>query len=789
MRTRYSIAPLSTLSAQKGNNPVRRSALYCLLAGCTLLLSACQSKPSPDNFSAAAPSGTTGPEDLQTAYRVRSDFNVPLNLDAGWAAAINSPAQVVADQPFRIRFEVATNGHASLPRRYRLEFRRNEGNWQALPAENFPQPSKKLELELEPGPTGELTDRWEIVEGSSSDLSWQSAVESGYLRAETQDQALLAMGRYATHWEAVEFAVELRLPGGRSTQAGIVFGYKDASNYQRLDVDSSGAVSIIQVENGRETVMTRHQTEPVLDRFFELKLIQEGDALIVEFDDEALVFRAELDQRIPLSTFGLYLPAGARADFESIEIEGMPRSPRTSIVASKHFKHGAPTKNLLAGSRLAFGGGAGVSFAATTPEWRGAGTHGEWEFPIVIRYFSDEAAVNAHGDVFEYRLVDESGRPLASESYATASLIVPDGHLGGTFVETPMRIGPWQASDGSLYFLMEPAETWNNLMVVKSSDGGRSWREMDGVNRPATGDLEGFASRLIGDRIHMLHQTSDDVLYHVFRTVDHPQQADSWAIRDEWLASPEEPPTQVADLAVRSDGSVVAVYGGPEKIHYQIRSPAGKWSAVTVIDADRGPNLSGPAVVLGRGDVVHLAYTGSDGTAWYRRILPDGSMTERVQFAADLGTRSDDVGSILPLVYFEASGEVALLYRLATGQLCERRVGPDDQWSTPVRVSDRIVVQNAVDAEQTGADAIAFGDSLQVLFIEEGSGHLYHSSRTDQGDWSEAVCVVDDKNVQWVRGTLIQNPDGTPAYGYVIDGGADGGSGMNQYGQISLGDL
>jgi len=109
-------------------------------------------------------------------------------------------------------------------------------------------------------------------------------------------------------------------------------------------------------------------------------------------------------------------------------------------------------------------------------------------------------------------------------------------------------------------------------MTVRSTDGGATWTEMDGANRPATGDLEGFASRMADNRIHMLHQTSDHVFYHVFRTSDHPEQPNTWAIRDERLASPQEPPTQVADIAVRSDGSVVAVYGGPEKIHYRIRT-------------------------------------------------------------------------------------------------------------------------------------------------------------------------------------------------------------------------
>ncbi|MFW6217367.1 MAG: hypothetical protein ACOC4K_00080 [Verrucomicrobiota bacterium] len=764
------------------------------LAALGLFLAACQTSQPTDasnpeskpGLSESLPSGGETQTDRQTAYRIRSDFDAPLNSETGWAAAADTPAQVAADQPFRIRFEVETGAADARAARYELQYRRNQGAWRPLPAENFPQPAKEVELNFESRPERPLGELWRMEAGTTDALSWQAGDRDGFLRVRSDAGPVLALAQYSAPWEAVEFAAVLRLPSEGGTRAGMVFACQDARNYRRLEVGASGSVALIQVENGRETVSARHQTEPVLDRFFELKLIREGRKLVVEFDDEALVFRASDDTPHSLATLGFHLPEGGRTDFANFVVEGLPRSPRTSITACGGFEHGAPTEDILTGSGRPFGGGAGVSFAETTPAWTAADAHGEWEFPVVIRYFSDEAEMNEQGDVFEYRIVDAAGRPLAAEAYATVSLNVPDGHLGGTFVETPMRIGPWQARDGSLYFLMEPSETWNALMVVKSVDGGRSCREVDGANRPATGDLEGFASRLAGDRIHMLHQTSDEVVYHVFRTADHPQQPDSWAIRDEWLASPAEPPTQVADLAVRSDGSVVAVYGGPEKIHYQTRHPAGGWNDATVIDAGRSPELSGPALVLGADDVVHLAYTGGDGSAWYRRILPDGSITERTQFAKDLGTRSEDVGSILPLVFSEESAEVSILYRTADGFLRERRLGPDGQWTEPVQVTDRTVVQNAVDSDQTGADAIAFGDSVHVLFIEEATGHLYHTARSGDGGWTDPVRLVDDKKVQWVRGARIRGRDGKAAYAYVIDGGADGGSGMNQFGQIPL---
>lgn len=721
----------------------------------------------------------------QSAFRVRSNFDAALNATNGWAGDINEPATVLADQPFRIRFEVEAGKAANTERRYQLQVRRNSGAWEPLGAENFPQPAKEFELDFETQPEQSMDELWQVVTGDSSALSWQADGDKGYLQLHAQDEPLLALGQYQTHWQPLEFALDLRLPEANA-RAGLVFGYENAENYLRLDLQAGEALQLVRVSEGTESNLASHPFEVKQDQWFELKLIMEGQELIVEYDDEALVFTENLKQDIPASAAGLYLPQGNRVHVQTLVEEGKPRSPRTSIMASKSFAHGAQTENLLDASEQAFTGGAGISFADQTPVWSAQSGHSEWEFPIVVRRFSDYAKLNEPGDQFEYRLVDEKGVPLTSDATAAVTLDVADGHLGGVFVETPMRVGPWQASNGDLYFLMEPAETWNALMTVKSSDGGKSWREMDGEQRPKTGDLEGFASVLVNDQIHMLHQTSNHVFYHVFNTSDHPEQPDTWAIQDERLASPVEPPTQVADLAVRSDGSVVAVYGGPHKIHLRTRSAEGDWSEEIVIDADQGPDLSGPSLVLGRDDLVHLAYTGSNGTAWYRQLSPENQLTPRVEVAEGLGTEPEDIGSILPLVYLPESDTVSLIYRLSDGHLWERRVDAAGSWSEPVQVTDRKVVQNSVDSDQTGADAIAYGEGIKVLFIEQSTGRLFYTAREGDGDWAEAQLLVDNEQVQWVRGALIKQSNESAVYGYVYDGGADGGSGMNRYRELPL---
>jgi catechol 2,3-dioxygenase-like lactoylglutathione lyase family enzyme len=470
--------------------------------------------------------------------------------------------------------------------------------------------------------------------------------------------------------------------------------------------------------------------------------------------------------------------------WEPVLAEDFPKpeqaTPRVSVVSSRAYEPGTATIDLLAGASLAHVGGAGLSLSAATPRWAGGGS-GEWEWPLVIRRYADGPVSNEEGDTFEFRVVTEDGTPLETRMTPAVALAVPVWHLGGTFVETPGRIGPWQASNGDLYFIMEPTETDNRFMVVKSSDGGRTWREADGANRPEADDLESVAGQTAGATIHLLHQKSRVVYYHTFRTSDHPTHPDTWDVRDDVVAQPAPPPTQAATIAVRTDGSVVAVYSGPEKLHLRTRAPAGSWGAEATVDAEVGPNLSSPQAALGRDGVVHLAYRGADGTAWYRRVRPEGSLTERVLIATGLGTGETDVGAILPLAYVPKTDTVSIVYRLATGLLWERRVPRDDGPSAPVQVSDRAVAQSVVDSDQATADVIVDGTTMYVLFVDEASGAIY-TTHSKAGDaWTTPALVLDGINASWVRGQPVRRAGGARVYGFVFDAGSKGGSGMNRY--------
>ena len=726
----------------------------------------------------APPAGGEG----QPGFRVRSVFDAPLNSDEGWAGALNENVTIHADEPFRVRFEVEpAEPLAGGP--FRLQYRRNRGDWTDAEAHDFPYPERHLDLDLADAEVGATPEGWSVARGDAALLAVAEDGPEKVLRARVDQEPLV--GLYAPPWDATELSAEFRLTAGNRSGVGFVFGDVDAGSHGRVFLDAAtGAIRVSRFTGGAEAVVAEKKAAIVPGRWLEIEIQAEGRTVEVDYQDDTLELTTDLGADVPpWSQVGFHLPAGGSAEFRELTIEGEARTPRLSIVACSATENGAATTDLLRGSAAVFRPGAGMSLDDRTPPGTGAGSHGEFEWPLVVRRFADGAVTNDEGDTFELRMVGAGGGPLGASVNPVLPLSIRPGHVGGTYVETPGRIGPWRAASGDLYFIMEPTETDNLFMMVKSSDGGLTWREVDGAHRPPTNDLEAVDSRQVGDTIHILHEVSESARYHAFRTSDHPTSPDTWAVGGELVAE-VEPVAQGATLVVRSDGSQVAFYVGPTRIHYNVRSAAGRWGQDAVIDADVGPNLAGPQAVLGAGDTVHLAYYGTDGSIWYRRMSPDGTFAARQQLATGAGTTRAEYGAVLPLVYVPETDTLVVVYRLASGALWERRIVKEGTPTAPVKVTDRDVVRDAVDSQQPGADAVADGATVRVLFIEQSSRGIF--STRDTGGWQPSTLRIGGILGSWVRGQVYTRKGGAKVYGFVYDAGSHGGTGMNRFAEIVL---
>lgn len=725
----------------------------------------------------------------QSGYRIRSDFKAPLNSDTGWAAATNEIATICTDQPFRIRFETI-GGSIMNNQRSSLQYRRNKGTWTKVEVAKFPKPENISILDFNEAREGPLSDLLLLIQGNYEALKVVSDERDYYLQATASRESLICLIPFDPPWKPNQLTVRFRLMEGNRNGAGIIFGFEAPGSYYGLHIDPSGTCRLSRFDHGMEQHLIERQIGDIKGKWINIEAQFTKNLVAIETDsgDEPAKFEADLKSEIAALPVGFYVPATNSADFSEFELEGSTNSPRVSIVAADVYQNGEATIDLLAVSGRDFKPGAGINYSDKSVQWPSGAVQSEWEWPLVIRRFADGAVTNDHGDIFEFRLTDTYGNQFKSAANPVIVLSLPENHVGGTFVETPGRIGPFQASNGDLYFIMEPAETDNKLMMIKSIDNGASWREVDGANRPKANDLEGLAAEMYGNTIHIIHQQTHRTWHHSFRTSDHTLQPDSWDIRDHLIATHDSPSTQVASIAIRSDGSIVSVFGGPRKVHYKIRSVDGKWGdQICTVDEGNDLILSDPQVTLGADDEVHLVYYGHDGSAWYSKFLRDGSITKSILLSSDLKPDPDATdGSILPLVYIPETNTLAVIYQSKTGYLWERRITDDGQISPPKMVSDRKVIFSAVDSHQAGADVVAHGIAVHVLFIEDGSGSIYHTYAIGNNDWQPSTLLIDGIYGSWIRGSVHLGTDRSPVYGFVYDAGSEGGGGMNKYAKLSM---
>ena len=464
-------------------------------------------------------------------------------------------------------------------------------------------------------------------------------------------------------------------------------------------------------------------------------------------------------------------------------------SPAVSIVSCNAFFLGEEAEDLIAVSKLPANPGAGINLAPTTPGWNPepeTGASAEWEFALVIRRWADGPQLVKDGDRFSIRMVDHLGRTLAGPT-PDFSVNVTKKHLGGTFVETPARIGPYENSKGHLYFIMEPTETDNVFMIVKSTDGGDSWFEVDPENRPQVSDLEGLGSVITRDGvIHIVHQISEGVYHHAFTTSDNKENKDRWIVDSHLITAHDKPPTQTADITLRPDGSLVAAFAAGDKLQYSILEPNGNWTKAAFLTHDHTFGFTNPSLVSLPNGTVDIVYKSMDGIGWHRQLLADNSLTPPQRFSQNLGTDESENISILPLVYITGKVITVSAYRQSDGYLYISYRNSNNYWSKPKRISDRPVVTNAVDSDQTGADMVVWGDKIIISFISEEDRNIYLALVNDIDRTPDAQLIIPDIEGSWVRGNILFHQNASPVYGIIYDAGSKGGSGYNKYFSFDL---
>ncbi len=481
-----------------------------------------------------------------------------------------------------------------------------------------------------------------------------------------------------------------------------------------------------------------------------------------------------------------------------LDVLGGVAAPAAQAVLSSQYVDGDATSTELLTNTGTYVNGTGEednitgSFTLTSEET-------EFEFCIMLMSFHDGPTQNVDGDTLEFRVVESDGTVFTG-TYTNPTITISEtpGYIGGTYPETPCKIGPYVDANGNIYVLIEPAESQNDPIMIKSTDGGDTWREMDGAGRPTTNDLEGLDVVQVGDTLHILHQEGSEVVFHRFTMSDHATTDDEWTIIDEAVDTVTTTSDQVCTLAVLADGSIRGFYadgGSPMRVFYKTRSTGGTWGSRQTLDTEASKNFIAPFCVMGENDLVHVIYkddTLGEGEIFHRSLNSSDTLSARESIASgvDTGSTSDRV-PFVPPVYWDSSGEekIMILYQITGEKLFAKVITDDGSPSSQVTMSDLDVERNEGGNHMVIAHAALDGTVVHVVYSELSVMDGWHGQEGDEGGWGTDVEILPDVTMHWVKTNVFTHSPangGNTVLGIVWDNGSDGGTGRIFYDEVVL---
>ncbi len=378
---------------------------------------------------------------------------------------------------------------------------------------------------------------------------------------------------------------------------------------------------------------------------------------------------------------------------------------------------------------------------------------------------------------------DSSGPSTATESGSTGPADCPEtilpGSIDGVEPESHSHHPPIIDGNGNLYRIVEsPQDDGNEPKMMKSDDGGATWAEVDGGNRPDASDLEGTYQLQVGTRVFFTVTRGSDVWFFAFDTSD-GDNPDTWLPTeqvDEDLSNGSV--VQFSSLAQLQDGSFWLAYSdtlvsGRQQIALRPRDPAGVYGAKISVDVDSG-SWTGPRLVSGSDDTTHLFYKDDlDHHVYWRTIAPDGELSRATQVDAD-GSSQEPIPHTHPVV-FEVDGQEVIAFAMANGddQLAAVTI-VDGALEPEETLSDDPVLQNPPVLLNEGAVAhVALaGTTVHAVWTDDATGAVLHRSKAASQPWSEVATLwsMPDANASWLYCTVLTN-FGCPRLGCTLDVG------------------
>jgi hypothetical protein len=238
-------------------------------------------------------------------------------------------------------------------------------------------------------------------------------------------------------------------------------------------------------------------------------------------------------------------------------------------------------------------------------------------------------------------------------------------------IETPGRIGPFKDGNGNLYTFIESSVNSNRLMCIKSTNGGDTWREIDGSNRPANGDVEALDVQVSNDGhyLQMVHHATTTIRYYEFKMSTAASNPDTWVTGSEVeiATTTGDLGQQCAAIAIRSDGDIIAFYNRyistVDHLFYKIDTGGGFGSEETLEDQSVY-EWHWASVVIGESDLCHIFYKGDNNTfgpIYHKSLNSSDTLSARQTVSSNAGPSTEWEAAITEAVYWDDAGEENIL--------------------------------------------------------------------------------------------------------------------------------
>ena len=455
-----------------------------------------------------------------------------------------------------------------------------------------------------------------------------------------------------------------------------------------------------------------------------------------------------------------------------------------ALVPSSSFTNGAATTEILADAGT-FVAGEGRETNPTGSISLATGEDTEIEFKLLFRKWSGDGHV-PDATTFDFQIRDATAGLILGTYTETPRLTIGNqpGHIGGASIEAPGNTMVAD-DDGNLYVAIEATDATggtfeNELVVMKSADGGDSWTPPDIANRPGTGftDIEAADMHYVAadDRIYIAFQgPNTDLVYYVeFNTAGHASPDEYGTVETVDSGVPGASINQVVGIIRRaSDGVTKVTYadhdGTDQRLSLKSRTSGGTWdTSPTSVDTQAAPILSvgGAWMVIDSSNVIHMLYAvlpggASDGELYHREISTGDTLSGRTQ-VNDVGTSLDgDSAShqqphVPPVLYSDSGTETIAVVFVDVG---------DDMFFTQSPVS---TIAFITDEAVSGADvAMALGtsnsataalavddvdDDFVAVWTDEVDTTLMRKDVRVSGSWGTDTTELDSADiVGWER--------------------------------------